>query len=130
MAIKLVSLFVVVATLLLHTSDAQGVRKEGILGGWKPITNITDPEVVEIGKFAVVEHNKKAKTKLEFQKVINGESQVVAGINYRLVISAKDDGSQHNYLAEVWDKPWEKFRNLTSFGECNLENGDKKCMFS
>ncbi|KAK4371560.1 hypothetical protein RND71_011035 [Anisodus tanguticus] len=126
MAIKfnpiLGTFLVVVATVLLYVSDAQGGRKEAIAGGWKPITNITDPEVVDIGKFAVDEHNKEAKTKLKFQKIMKGESQVVAGINYRLVITAKDGDSPHNYLAEVWDKPWEKFRNLTSFGECKLEN--------
>ncbi|XP_049392565.1 cysteine proteinase inhibitor 1-like [Solanum stenotomum] len=134
MAIKfnhiLGALFVVVATVLLRVSDAKGSRKEAIVGGWNPITNLTDPEVVKIGKFAVDEHNKEAKTKLEFQEITKGESQVVAGINYRLVISAKDGDSPHNYLAEVWDKPWEKFRNLTSFVECSLENGEQQCMLT
>ncbi|XP_006346810.1 cysteine proteinase inhibitor 5-like [Solanum tuberosum] len=134
MAIKfnhiLGALFVVVATVLLRVSDAHGGRKEAIVGGWNPITNLTNPEVVEIGKFAVDEHNKEAKTKLKFQEITEGESQVVAGINYRLVISAKDSDSPHNYLAEVWDKPWEKFRNLTSFVECSLENGEQQCMLT
>ncbi|XP_059275666.1 cysteine proteinase inhibitor 1-like [Lycium ferocissimum] len=122
MAIKfnplLGSLLVVVATVLLHVSDAKGGRKEAIAGGWKPITNITDLEVVEIGKFAVDEHNKEAKTKLEFQKIVKGESQVVAGINYRMVITAKDSDSLRNYLAEVWEHPEKKLRNLTAFVVC------------
>ncbi|XP_060184743.1 cysteine proteinase inhibitor 1-like [Lycium barbarum] len=123
-------LLVMVATVLLHVSAAQGSRKEALEGGWEPITNITDPKVVGIGKFAVDEHNKEAKTKLDFQKLLKGESQVVAGTNYRLVITAKNGDSLHNYLAEVWDKPWEKFRNLTSFVECKLENGEQKCSFT
>ncbi|MCE3050008.1 hypothetical protein HAX54_046281 [Datura stramonium] len=68
--------------------------------------------------FAVNEHNKEAGTKLEFQSIAKGESQVVAGTNYRLVINAKDGGgSIRRYLAIVWDKPWEKFKKLTSFKE-------------
>ncbi|MCD7447615.1 hypothetical protein HAX54_032233 [Datura stramonium] len=111
------TLLVVVATILLHVSDAQGGRKEVIVGGWKRITDVTAPEIVEIGKFAVDEHNKKAKTNLIFQKIIKGESQVVEGINYRLVITAKDGDSPHNYFAEVWDKPGKKSRSLTYFEE-------------
>ncbi|MCE5167191.1 hypothetical protein HAX54_041840, partial [Datura stramonium] len=94
------TLLVVIATILLHVSDAQGGRKEVIVGGGKPITDVTAPEIVEIGKFAVDEHNKKAKTNLVFQKIIKGESQVVEGIHYQLVIMAKDGDSPHNYLAE------------------------------
>ncbi|TMW81301.1 hypothetical protein EJD97_010507 [Solanum chilense] len=117
MAVKfnpiLVTLFVVATTILLHISDARSVRREVLTGDWKPITNITK-EVIEIGKFAVDEHNKEAKTTLKFQKVIKGQNQVVAGMNYRLVIEAKDGDSTHNYLAQVWDKP-DKSKSLTSF---------------
>jgi len=117
MAIKfnpvLVTLFVVASTILLHIYDARSVRREALAGDWEPITSITE-EVTKIGKFAVDEHNKEAKTTLEFQKVIKGENQVVEGINYRLVIEAKDGDSTHNYLAVVWDKP-DKSKSLTSF---------------
>uniref|UniRef100_A0A3Q7G1E0 Cysteine proteinase inhibitor n=1 Tax=Solanum lycopersicum TaxID=4081 RepID=A0A3Q7G1E0_SOLLC len=114
MAIKfnpiLVTLFVVATTILLHISDARSVGRQD---DWEPITNITK-EVIEIGKFAVDEHNKEAKTTLKFQKVIKGENQVVVGMNYRLVIEAKDGDSTHNYLAQVWDKP-DNSKSLTSF---------------
>ncbi|PHT51980.1 putative RNA-dependent RNA polymerase 5 [Capsicum baccatum] len=97
----LVTLLVVVVTILLHVSDARDAPKKALVGGWKPITDIKDHEVVETGKFAVDEHNKEAKTVLEFQEVTKGESQVVQGINYRLTISANDGDSLHSYLAEV-----------------------------
>ncbi|KAM3321039.1 hypothetical protein P3S67_008241 [Capsicum chacoense] len=113
----LFTLLVVVFTILLHVSDARDAPKKALVGGWKPITDIKDPEVVETGKFAVDEHNKEAKMVLEFQEVTKGESQVVQGINYRLTISAKDSDSLHNYLAEVWVKPGGKSKKLTSFEE-------------
>lgn len=110
---------VVMASFFLHTSASLGGGKGDLLGGWRPITDTNDSEVVEIGKFAVDQHNKEAKSQLVFRRVLKGETQVVAGTNYRLVISAADGGrrsrSGKKYLAEVWDKPWENFRNLTSF---------------
>ncbi|XP_059317738.1 cysteine proteinase inhibitor 1-like [Lycium ferocissimum] len=117
MALKFNCIFagVVIASLFLHTSAALGGGKGGLLGGWSPITDTNDRQVVEIGKFAVDEHNKEAESKLLFKRVVKGETQVVAGTNYRLVISAKDGSHSDKYLATVWDKPWENYRNLTSF---------------
>ncbi|CAN4095965.1 unnamed protein product [Withania somnifera] len=107
----------IIASLFLHTSATIGGGKSGLLGGWSPITNTKDRQVVEIGKFAVDQYNEKSKSKLVFKKVVKGETQVVAGTNFRLVIAAKDGGygSSSKYLAVVWDKPWENYRNLTSF---------------
>ncbi|XP_055809436.1 cysteine proteinase inhibitor 1-like [Solanum dulcamara] len=111
---------VMISSLFLHISAALGGGgKGGLLGGWRPITDTNDVQVVEIGKFAVDQHNKESKSKLVFKRVVKGETQVVAGTNYRLVISTTDGSrrsrSGYKYLAEVWDKPWENFRNLTSF---------------
>ncbi|PHU29416.1 hypothetical protein BC332_01509 [Capsicum chinense] len=115
------TLLVVVVTVLLHVSEECRDWEEG--SDWKPITNITE-EVTEIGKFAVEEHNKEAKTKLEFKEVMKGESKVDKGKNYYcLVISAKDGDLPHKYLVKVWVNPEEKSKNLTSFGECKIENG-------
>ncbi|KAK6938876.1 Cystatin domain [Dillenia turbinata] len=87
----------------------------GIPGGWQPITNLKDPHVVEIAEFAVTQHNKVAKENLKFESVIKGETQVVAGMNYKLVLAAKDGEAENNYEAVVWEKAWLGYRNLTSF---------------
>ncbi|XP_076920635.1 cysteine proteinase inhibitor 5-like [Bidens hawaiensis] len=84
-------------------------------GGWKPIPDVTDPKVVDIGKFAVDEHNKEDNASLKFIKVVKGETQVVAGMNYNLTIIAADGSVENNYVALVWDIPWAKFRKLVSF---------------
>ncbi|CAL9174784.1 unnamed protein product [Musa hybrid cultivar] len=86
------------------------------LGGWTPIKDVNDPHVQEIAQFAVSEHNKQANAALALGKVAKGETQVVSGTNYRLVLSASDgSGASAKYEAVVWEKPWEKFRQLTSF---------------
>ncbi|KAK4259110.1 hypothetical protein QN277_005477 [Acacia crassicarpa] len=92
--------------------------KRGMLvGGWSPIKDLKDPHVTEIAKYAVSEYDKRSGETLKFEKVIKGETQVVAGTNYRLVLEAKSGSSSASkkYEAVVWEKAWEHFRNLTSF---------------
>ncbi|KAM4111860.1 hypothetical protein ACJW30_05G097300 [Castanea mollissima] len=92
----------------------------GVLpGGWQPIKNVTEPHVTEIGEFAVEEYNKESKSQLKFLSVVKGETQVVAGTNYRLIVATKVGGLTKNYQAVVWEKTWEHFRNLTSFTPVN-----------
>lgn len=113
MAPKFLSLLVVTFSILLASSSI-----EASIGGWQVISNLTDPKVVEIGKFAVKEHNMRVNAMLSFVSIVKGETQIVNGINYRLIISATDSpvaNAQSNYLVVVWDKPWKKERRLISF---------------
>ncbi|KAL0398865.1 UNVERIFIED_CONTAM: Cysteine proteinase inhibitor 1 [Sesamum radiatum] len=116
MAHKSLSLLCVLLAILLASALNEA---SAIVGGWKPIDNPKAPEVVEIANFAVTEHNKEAGTSLAFESVVKGETQVVAGTNFRLVIAAKDGSAagSKQYRALVWDKPWLKFRKLLSFEE-------------
>ncbi|KAI6704142.1 hypothetical protein NL676_013278 [Syzygium grande] len=86
---------------------------------WNPIKDVHDPHVKEIGEFAVAEFNKDPQhgADLQFQDVIKGETQVVSGINYRLILAAKDSAGAavKNYEALVWEKPWLHFKQLMSF---------------
>jgi len=90
-------------------------RKNIATGGWSPIKNINDPHVTEIANYAVTEHDKQSGQKLKLEKVIKGETQIVSGVNYRLVIAATDGSSSKNYEAIVLEKEWQHFRSLTSF---------------
>ncbi|XP_052208047.1 cysteine proteinase inhibitor 1-like [Diospyros lotus] len=105
----LIALLVAALSVQLLASDS------ALVGGWQPIQDLSSPEVQDLAKFAIAEDNKAAGAKLEFQSVVRGEQQVVAGMNYRLVIAALDGGVSGNYEAVIWVKDWEKFRNLTSF---------------
>lgn len=106
-----------ILTVVVHISAAS---RGPLLGGWKPIDNPNAPEVVKIAKFAVDEHNKKQHTSLSFVSVLKGESQTVAGVNYKLEISAKDGAAAaaaapKNYTAVVYSRVWEHYLELTSF---------------
>lgn len=103
-----------VSTLAIAPSPSPRIGAE-LVGGYQPIKDVKDPRVQEVAKFAVTEHNRQAKTNLMFDSVIKGEYQVVAGINYRLVIAAKNGMAVNNYSAEVYDKIYEGSIKLVSF---------------
>ena len=89
------------ASLLLYVlsllSLAAATNRLDLAGSYKPIKNIDDPKIQSLGEFAVNEHNKQAKTQLQFQKVISGEMQIVAGTNYNLRLTALEGTSSGTY---------------------------------
>ncbi|KAJ4969006.1 hypothetical protein NE237_015707 [Protea cynaroides] len=114
----LLTVFFIFLVSFILTTDGDGGTKTGLPGGWQAIPTKDvkkDPHVKEIAEFAVEEHNRDAKTELKYKRVVRGETQVVAGTNYRLLIAADDGGVSKKYLAVVYERPWEGFKNLTSF---------------
>ncbi|KAK7410980.1 hypothetical protein VNO78_02267 [Psophocarpus tetragonolobus] len=99
-------------SLLLFSNAA---RSDALVGGWSPIKDVKDPHVVEIANYAVTEYDKRSGAKLKLLSVVKGETQVVAGTNYHLVLETTNDAATKNYRALVLEKPWLHFRNLTSF---------------
>ncbi|XP_010550411.2 PREDICTED: oxygen-evolving enhancer protein 1-2, chloroplastic-like [Tarenaya hassleriana] len=95
-----------------YTAAAEGAVSDNKLGGFHPIKDVNDPYVVAVAKFAVDEHNRTSKSGLKFERVIKGERQVVAGMNYRLTLAAKEPAasSTNNYEAFVFvplgGEPW------------------------
>ncbi|KAL7098318.1 hypothetical protein ACP275_09G010000 [Erythranthe tilingii] len=73
------------------------------------IKDLKDSKVVWIAEFAVAEYNKKANTTLQFVRVLNGKTYLVAGLIYHLLISIKDESDAHpkTYETAVLDIPWE-----------------------
>ncbi|XP_023520845.1 cysteine proteinase inhibitor 1-like [Cucurbita pepo subsp. pepo] len=89
------------ASLLLYvlslSSLAVATQRLDLAGSYKPIKNIDDPEIQSLGEFAVTEHNKQTKTQLQFQKVISGDMQIVAGTNYKLRLTALEGTDSRTY---------------------------------
>ncbi|TVU34799.1 hypothetical protein EJB05_16651, partial [Eragrostis curvula] len=67
-----------------------------------------DPDVINITRFAVSEHNDAANA-LEFEKVVKVREQAVHGTVYYLTIEAKDGEAKKLYEAEVYDD-WDSKR--------------------
>ncbi|KAG7012653.1 Cysteine proteinase inhibitor 8, partial [Cucurbita argyrosperma subsp. argyrosperma] len=90
-------------------------QNENQVGSWKPIADVDDPHIQEIGKFAVKENNLESKNNFVYKRVVSGESQVASGINYHLVIEVKDGSLDAQYQAVVLEKKWEHSKQLVSF---------------
>lgn len=86
-----------------------------LVGGYSKIKDVKDPHIKEIGKYAVSENNKQTGGSLLFVRVVSGRQQVVAGMNYDLVIEATDGAAKGRYEAVVYERAWENYRSLTSF---------------
>lgn len=99
--------------ILLHGSTT--AKKQPLFGGSHPIKNLTDPHILDIANFAVTQHNKETNSNLIFERVIKGKIGVVEGLEYHLIIEAKDGTNICKYEAVVWEMEWLHFRNLTSF---------------
>ncbi|KAK6154603.1 hypothetical protein DH2020_008851 [Rehmannia glutinosa] len=100
MALKLsfvlfLSILVASVSLLASAADL-GDRQAPVPGGWLDI-DPNNPQVVEFAKFAVSEHNREAKTTLQFVKVINVK---VASVS--LLASAADLGGRQAPVPGGW----------------------------
>ena len=73
-------------------------------GGWRKI-DVNDLEVQKIASFCLVAWNNQTDvTHAELDHVVSAQAQVVAGLNYKVVVDAVVDGklARREYL--VWDR--------------------------
>ncbi|XP_078153141.1 uncharacterized protein LOC144548344 [Carex rostrata] len=115
------SLFLLIFFLLAASNL---VTSKPMPGGWSPIKNLKDQHVKDLGVFAVSKHGEVTKDSLVFVQVVKGDQQVVSGMNYRLVLEAKDEKEVvAKYLAVVWEQPW-RSAALSSFLIYHFHNSE------
>ncbi|MBH1972085.1 hypothetical protein FK216_13025 [Moraxellaceae bacterium AER2_44_116] len=71
-----------------------------IVGGYQN-TNIT-PEIKKMAKFAVKTQSKQTKTRLQLVSIDSAASQVVAGTNFKLILTIKDHQKTNQAEAIVY----------------------------
>jgi Aspartic acid proteinase inhibitor len=71
---------------------------------------VTDKAAIAAADFAIETRSKKEKVALD--KIVRAESQVVAGTNYRLLLSVRVDGGVRQAEVVVWQK-LDQSRELT-----------------
>ncbi|CAN6306139.1 unnamed protein product [Urochloa humidicola] len=112
--------FVAVPARAALGGGGRGRRTGPLVGGWSAIQNVSDPHIQELGGWALGQAKEKrlagAGPGLRFRRVVRGEQQVVAGMNYRLYVDAADAGGRPApYVAVVFEQVWTSTRELTSF---------------
>jgi hypothetical protein len=100
------------ALLALSAADAAGPGPM-VVGGWSPIPDVGAARIQALGK---AKETRLAGDGLRFRRVARGDQQVVAGMNYRLVLDAADQsGRTAPYVAVVFEQLWTNTRELQSF---------------
>ena len=99
-----------------------------ILGGYKEIDK-DDAEAQAAAEFAVAEQAKKQDTTIKLVSVEHAESQVVAGINYKLCLKVEVEDKENNVDATeevqvVVYRNLQKAYSLTSWQQADCD-GDK-----
>ncbi|TVU04728.1 hypothetical protein EJB05_47859, partial [Eragrostis curvula] len=90
---RTVLLFIVVALVsYVVVAPATAIPAPPLVpaGAFSPIQNVNDPHIVDLGRWAVAQHNKQTNSGLTFNSVVGGEQQVVAGMRYHLFIDASN----------------------------------------
>ncbi|KAI3818898.1 hypothetical protein L1987_12720 [Smallanthus sonchifolius] len=111
-----ISFFVIVIPLFFNFFDtcfAENGQKT--VGNWLEIASPDDPAVIEVGQFAVDEHNKDTKSTMKFERVVKGYTQIVGGMNWRLTIEIEDRKSIKTCEVLVYEQTLHKVKKLVSF---------------
>lgn len=103
----------IAAWVLFSTSGLLAcVAQQPMAGGYSAIA-VTGKEVIDAAGFAVkiqqlfMQHTKgEPPAELELTAIGGAEQQVVAGMNYRLLLKVKVDGVEKDAEAVVWWQPW------------------------
>ncbi|KAA0048649.1 cysteine proteinase inhibitor 5-like [Cucumis melo var. makuwa] len=84
-----------------------------VVGQYIPCSHPDDEQLHEIAEWAVKKYNEG----LTLLRILDCEKQVVAGINWRLLLKCRHEniGENHYYQTVVYDKPWEHLRELVYF---------------
>jgi hypothetical protein len=80
---------------------AFGDSRNGFVGGYSKVP-ITDEEVIAAAKYAVDEQSKREAEHLQLVRIRSSEQQVVAGMNYQLVLAVKKGTKERAAKATVY----------------------------
>ena len=95
--LSLLSLSAAVAWVQAPPTERPVVGAYAKIGVW-------DKQVVEAATFAVKDQAKKEGAHLELVKIVDAKRQVVAGMNYQLLLEVKSQGVTSKVHASVWKK--------------------------
>jgi hypothetical protein len=118
--------------------DEEEDEEEDVIGGWTPasLTDLnTDSNLRDILSFGVqnaivqgIEDGELPDAEYYIEDVVNIETQLVSGTNYRFtVVLGDDEGSEYTVTFTVYDQPWTDTRNFEGYevAEDGEEEGEE-----
>ena len=112
---SLQAVFAMIALAVAFSSVNLAVNPQRT-GGFREVAK-DDPEVEAAANFAVEEQGRKQDTSLKLVSIERAESQVVAGINYRLCLKVSNAHDEEEEVKAVVYKNLKKEYSLTSWSE-------------
>jgi flavin-binding protein dodecin len=100
----------------------------GMLGGYKHVEDHqNDASVQNAANFAVKEISQQTNSQLELVKVASAHKQVVAGLNYQLVLETANQAQEKvNYEAVVYEPLGQAALQLTSHKRVSVDEAQRK----
>jgi len=86
-----------------------GLAQKAITGGYAA-ASVSNVDVMKAASFAIKAQKQEGEQTgwLELIEILRAESQVVAGMNYRLRLKVRVDGQERTAEAVVWWQAWRK----------------------
>ncbi|MDD2466542.1 MAG: cystatin domain-containing protein [Desulfobulbus sp.] len=86
-----------------------GLAQKIITGGYATVL-VTNVDVMRAASFAIKAQKQVGEQTGQFEliEILRAESQVVAGMNYRLMLKVRVDGKERTAEAVVWWQAWRK----------------------
>lgn len=94
-------------------AEAPAVNQSVVAGGWSE-SQTADKDAQAAAEFAVREMTQKTGSAIKLKKVLSVQKQVVAGMNYKLVLLVDDGKVERQADVVVWRK-LDNTSALTSF---------------
>lgn len=92
-----------------------------MLGGHKNVDHENDARMQEVAQFAVKQIGEKAGKKLDLVKIKSAQKQVVAGLNYVVVVETTAEGNKETYEVKVYEPLGNQPLQLTSHKQVDNE---------
>nr|ANK58238.1 cathepsin F [Haliotis discus discus] len=85
-----------------------------LVGGWEN-ADISKDDVQTMAKFALDTVNAKENSQRQMVTIESATTQVVSGINYKIVLRVTNGGTDELCHVTVYDQSWTSTRNLTDY---------------
>jgi hypothetical protein len=103
------AVIVVAAINLTFSNMSQSLAQQPPMVGGYQAANKSDPNVVSAAKFAVNKERVKHGGRVSLISIERAETQVVAGINYRLCLRVKQNGKTQNVATVVYQNLQQRY---------------------
>ncbi|MFN2453918.1 MAG: hypothetical protein ABR577_06815 [Pyrinomonadaceae bacterium] len=96
------------AVLTIISGNISSLPARQIAGGYQAASN-TDRQVVKAAVYAIRAEKRRQGMRVSLLSIERAETQVVAGINYKLCLRVKAKGKTQTIKAIVYENPKQKY---------------------